>query len=67
MYKKLEQIVTIKKLLLSNVPTTKTKELFVSTDDRSLVGTFISKGEVSDIFAIGMFTHAAKCINNTAL
>ena len=36
----------------SNVPTTGTKELFVSTANRPLVGTLISIGDVSDIFAI---------------
>ena len=36
----------------SNVLTTGTKELFVSTANSTLVGTLISIGDVSDIFAI---------------
>ena len=36
----------------SNVPTIRTKELFVSTANRPLVGTLTSMGDVSDIFAI---------------
>ena len=36
----------------SNVPTTGTKELFVTTANRTLVGTLISIGDVSYIFAI---------------
>ena len=36
----------------SNVPTTGTKELFVSTANRTLVSKLISIGDVSDVFAI---------------
>jgi len=39
----------------SNVPATKTKELFVSTANGSLVGTLISTGDVNDIFAMLFF------------